>query len=252
MTIFYDRREVANVDDLLLCYRVKEFASPTRSTVPLLSLLRETAALLTFLGEALQVGDSRTELHFEYTVRSPLGRGTPSHTDLMVIGGGCAVAIEAKWTEPPYENVDRWLAGDDSNRREVMSGWLSLLQPHAREHLRLDDFRAARYQMVHRAASACATGLSPRVAYLQFAPSPTGTRSLHREQLLADAQHLRDLLGDSAFPILVFEAQIRPTEAFEAIKNLPKGTAATASAVLKTLSSNTQLFNFDSIQLVPA
>jgi Domain of unknown function (DUF6946) len=251
MTLFYDRGEVADVDELLRRYRVREFASPTRSTVPLLCLLREDATVGTFVGDTLKLGDSPADLHLEYTVRPPLGRGTSSHTDLMVIGGDRSVAIEAKWTEPPYADVGTWLKNDDPNRREVMNGWLSLLQPHAIKPLRLDDFRAARYQMVHRAASACATGASPCLAYLQFTPSPTGTPPPHRVQLLADAQHLRDLLGVAAFPILVFEAQIRPTDAFEAIKDLPKGTSATATAVRERLSSGTRLFNFDSIQLVP-
>jgi hypothetical protein len=40
MRLFFDKKPVASFDDVLTLYKTAEFKSPTRSTVPLLSLLR--------------------------------------------------------------------------------------------------------------------------------------------------------------------------------------------------------------------
>jgi hypothetical protein len=40
MDIFFDRQPVARLDDVLVLYHPHEFESPTRSAIPLLSLLK--------------------------------------------------------------------------------------------------------------------------------------------------------------------------------------------------------------------
>jgi hypothetical protein len=92
----------------------------------------------------------------------------------MVQSGSHCLAIEAKWTEPKYPIVSLWLQGktkhpapnepnkdasvDDqnqeptkdasltaqvqepSNRKNVLNGWLAVLEPHARRNLVRADF----------------------------------------------------------------------------------------------------------------
>jgi hypothetical protein len=94
-------------------------------------------------------------LSFEYCVEAQKGRGRPSQTDLMLISDQYAVAIEAKYTEPPYEKVKDWL-GESDNKRLVLEGWLDLINAKAIEgRAGIDEILDLPYQMVHRLASAC-------------------------------------------------------------------------------------------------
>src|SRR5205807_9254030 len=129
----FDRQPLASLDDAVELYGPDEFASPTRSTVPLLSFLeRGDGAWRSLLGQ-IGAANCDTEAHLEFTVKPKQGRGKASHTDVMLIYEGRAVAIEAKWTEPRYDEISAWLnrGSDAQNRRDVMNGWLSLLQLHA-------------------------------------------------------------------------------------------------------------------------
>src|SRR5207247_11173459 len=101
-------------------------ASPKRSTVPLLDYWREPDLHLRDLWALLGLPRSdHTEMHFEYEVPVQRGRGKSSYTDLMVLSEEVAVAIEAKFTEPRYESVDKWLGPTPTaNRREGSEGWL--------------------------------------------------------------------------------------------------------------------------------
>ncbi len=167
--LHFDRQPVTDFDDLVSRYGGKEFKSPMRSTVPLLALLRDGWPRLQEVLTACHL-PAESNLHFEYTVDSPLGVGIPSHTDVMVRSGDDQLALECKWTEPRYETVSKWILKppDPNNRRKRLMGWLELLQPHATCNLHVDAFSDTVYQMVHRAASACATAPQPSLAYLIF------------------------------------------------------------------------------------
>jgi hypothetical protein len=163
----------------------------------------------------------------------------------MLFQGGHAVAIECKWTEPQYEKVANWLTQGDSpeNRREVMRGWLSLLQSHAHKELQLDQFGSAVYQTVHRAASACSADRAPTLAYIQFCPLPNG--AVVCSTLRNDLDLLYTLLGaPEKFPFWLVEVTLKPTEGFEHIRNLTKGLPATAQTVRKALCDG-PLFEFE-------
>lgn len=242
--LHFDRDRVRDFDDLLSRYAEDEFASPFRSTVPLLALIHDAPGVLSAMLAACWVQEP-TGIHIEYTVSSPQGAGKASHTDVIVIAADATLAIEAKWGEPRYETVGDWLgkAKSDDNRWKVMEGWLQLLQPNTALELKVDDFRDAIYQMVHRAASACSIGKSPRLCYLHFAPPPD-QRAATSDQYLADLQHLHGLLGSpAAFPFYLVEVQVRPTAAFAAIAGLPKGSAATSEPVHHALRTG-ELFEF--------
>jgi hypothetical protein len=196
----------------------------------------------------LNFADQSLEVHLELTVGPVQGEGKPSHTDVMLIGNGIAVAVEAKWTEPPYSTVCEWIGKgrNQKNRRAVMSGWLSLLQPHAARELRLDTFLDATYQMVHRAASACAAGRRPSLAYLQFSPLPNGIEP-NITQLQTKLSHLYDILGaPSAFPFFLIEVKLKATDAFHRISGLPKGSPKTA-AMVRAVLLHAPLFEFTSV-----
>jgi hypothetical protein len=249
MRLFFDRKPVASFDDVLTRYKTAEFKSPTRSTVPLLSLLKHGGAVWSRIVEELTPASCAGELHLEFTVAPPRGDGTASHTDVMLVDGNRAVAFEAKWTEPRYEEVRDWLTRGDhpDNRRAVMNGWLSLLQPHATTKLHLDDFMAAVYQAVHRAASACYAGQTPTMAYIQFCPLTNGCDP--EPWLMDDLCHLHTLLGaPEGFPFWFVEIVARPTPAFEQIRGLPKSSVETAEAVRNALLEG-PLFQFTEFHL---
>jgi hypothetical protein len=249
MNLFYNRCPISSIDDALGLYKQSEFASPTRSTVPLVSLLKHGEDFWNRIAKSLGTVEDSDELHLEYELKPPKGQGTASHTDIMLIQRNRMVAVECKWTEPPYEKVAHWLTQGDSpeNRREVMGGWLSLLQSHAHKELQIDQFGSAVYQTVHRAASACATGRKPTLAYIQFCPLPNGAEVC--STLRYDLEYLYTLLGTpDKFPVWLVEVVVKTTDGFEQIRNLAKGVPATSQAVRKALCDG-PLFEFEDFKL---
>jgi hypothetical protein len=231
------------------CYNIKEFRSPTRSTIPLLSLLKSPNAAL---GELLSATGmtSSPAIHLEYTVPPPAGKGIPSHTDAMLLDGDSALAIEAKWSEPRYATVSEWLqkGGDSLNRQTVLQGWLSCLQNFSQEPLTLNNTSEVVYQMVHRAASACATVRKSKLLYLCFTPQPNGRES-KVQHILDDMTTLHALLGSPLnFQFYLAAMEASPTEAFQSIAGLPKGTTSTADRVSVALKGE-PLFDFSLRQL---
>lgn len=251
--LHFDRKPMRDFDDLLGRYASDEFASPFRSTVPLLSLIQDRPDVFSAILVACQIHEP-ADIHLEYTVRSPRGNGKPSHTDVIVRANDETLAIEAKWSEPLYQTVGKWLGESkvDHNRWKVMTGWLELLQPHATSRLIVDDFRGAVYQMVHRAASACSMSKRPNLAYLHFTPPP-GRGAATADEYLADMTRLHDLLGNPAgFPFRLVDVQATPTAAFAAIAGLPKGSVETSDPVRRALRVG-GLFEFtlDRVRSIP-
>jgi hypothetical protein len=249
MNVHYDKEMISDIDKAVTMYGEKEFQSPTRSTVPLLSWLKYEQTMLRLLLRDMGI-PADCNLHLEYTVSPQQGKGVASHTDVMVISGESSLAVEAKWTEPRYETVGEWLekGSNPLNRRDVLTGWLGLLQQHAQRTIDIGDFSDIVYQMVHRAASACAAGVNPKMAYLMFEPS-LDPKTASIQQIHADLNHLWDLLGNpNRFPFYLIELQLSPTAAFDAIASLPKGDEATNKAVRDALC-NEPLFDFSEYEL---
>ena len=205
----YKGHGVTGFDALLDCYPAKEFDSPTRSTIPLLEYWRSPEQRTRELTYALSLPFPQgVRLDFEHRVYPQGGKGKASHTDLMVISPGFAIAIEAKWTEPRCETVGSW-RGDLTNRRKVLRGWLDLLERRGAGPILKRDVRDLPYQMVHRAASAChVENVSNRwLVYLVFETTAT-----KRFEYLTDLGGLRDALGpDSSLGIALAECQIDPS-----------------------------------------
>ncbi|WP_239491457.1 hypothetical protein [Luteitalea sp. TBR-22] len=145
------------------------FDKVTRSTIPLLDYWREPAARLDSL--TAQLGwppFSEAELSFERQVPVANGKGKASFTDLMILGDQGAIAIEAKYTEPPYETVAEWLAqGNQANRALVLDGWLARIGEATGTAVARPGVAALPYQLIHRAASACSVASARRAVVYQ-------------------------------------------------------------------------------------
>jgi hypothetical protein len=189
-------------------YPRSEFASPRRSTIPLLAYwqaglprLRDFSAAI---GEA--VGAS-TQFHFEYRVPVQSGSGKASCTDLMVLGDGPIIAIEAKFKENRYQDVGTWLGTPEiPNRLAVLQGWLTLLSRCADRELTVSSVRALPYQLIHRAASVCQpNGRNRWMVYQLFEPSRATVDSYR-----SDVQGLAELMGsERRVSFAVIECGIR-------------------------------------------
>lgn len=229
----FDREPVQDIAALLSRYGADEFASPFRSTVPLLALLKDGAPHLNSLLAELGMPNDAS-LHFEYRVDPARGKGRPSQTDLMVLSGDRSLAIEAKWTEPRYETV-RERAGrdeDNPNRLQVIDGWIELVNRQAGPATNFAGVSDCMYQMLHRAASACAAAPHPSLAYLVFRMEGDPVKTFYSE----DLETLHRVLGNpSGFPFWFIDAELKPTAAFEALRGLRKGAPDTSNKVRAAL-----------------
>lgn len=204
-------------DALIDCYAEGEFDSPTRSTIPLIEYWRSPEERVLELSMALAaVAPPWVRLDFEHTVTSPRGRGKASHTDVMMTSREWVMAIEAKWTEPRYEEVGDWL-GDSTNKAEVLRGWCDLLERRATGQIDERELYALPYQMVHRAASAChAAGVEQNcwLIYLTFEV----TAGLC-EKYLTDLRDLHKVLEPrSSLGIALAECSICQLPAFDRLR----------------------------------
>jgi hypothetical protein len=139
--------------------------------VPLLDFWRHPGQRLAEFEEILGINlGPSTDVVFEYAVTARGGRGKSSFTDVMLIGPAAAVAIEAKYTEPPYETVRRWLRYPaEPNREAVLDGWLELITTACGIRLTVEQVLNVPYQLVHRCASVCSIDTTTRlVVYLLF------------------------------------------------------------------------------------
>ena len=232
-------------------YGKGEFESPTRSTIPLLSwLIHDRATLHQTIQKLGLPADCSPCL--EYQVRPRRGQGQASHTDLMLRSTPAALAIEAKWTEPIGLTVREWLTKGEkpANRQAVLEGWLDYLRDRLKIPLNAADFHDTLYQMLHRAASAAATGESPHLAYFLFqlegGPKTTPVAEIHRH-----LGHLWDKLGQPAhFPFALVEIALKPRDAYEKIRHLPKAKPATAEAIIAALQNRSSpLFDFEVVRI---
>ena len=173
-SITYKRRPVPDYPSLVRAYSDHDLASPYRSTVPLLAywstMEQRLPAFLAALGIESQDHEASA---FEYTVPVQAGTGYSSQTDLMLLLRSQAIAIEAKYTEPPYEVVGDWLGSSPPHNREVvLTGWLTLINRATDSDLDIPDVRDCTYQLVHRTASVCETG-KPALAVVYQCFDPT-------------------------------------------------------------------------------
>ncbi len=245
-------------DFVALCERFtgKSLQSPYRSTIPLLSLVEHSRPQWDALLESWGAPANAT-IHFEYCVASAKQGGNPSQTDALVISGSSVWAIEVKWTEPRYELVSKRLSRQESDGADpqvTVNGWLKHLNPFAVHPLHAEDVTEVVYQVLHRAASACAVatahGCAPQLIYLHFHPSPLKS-SATTDQYISDLGRLHALLGNPvSVRFTVVEMPLRPTRAFESIKDLDKRSQATSAQVSEALRHG-PLFTYGTPTITP-
>ncbi|WP_165248032.1 DUF6946 family protein [Paludisphaera soli] len=238
---------IRTVVDAVPFYGGGEFESPTRSTIPLLSLLIHAPDQFERIVSSLGM-PADSDLYLEYTVPPQRGRGNASHTDVMLRSGSKSLAIEAKWTEPLSDTVAKWLDKGEfrPNREAVLQGWLDLLQCRLGGPFDAQDFHGVNYQMLHRAASAAAAGSESRLAYLLFTPS-SSKQTARPDVLYRELGSFWGKLGDpESFPFALVEVQIQATPAYTSILDeRHNGKPAVSQAAVAALrSTDTPLFNF--------
>ena len=187
-------------------------ASPRRSTVPLLDMCRDPQAIVAQLGRIAGYAlRDPVKLSFEHEVPVQKGRGKPSCTDLMVLGSDAAIAVEAKYTEPAYESVGEWLgAARDTNRGQVLDGWLGVLERTAGRKIPAADVTDLPYQLVHRCASAAIVDRPKKaLAYLVFGSDVAAHYRTHLAQL-------HEILGGRAeLPFLLIRCAMEPSASMQ-------------------------------------
>lgn len=244
MNIYFGRHEqVKSVADAVELYSRAEFQSPTRSTVPLISLLTHAPAVFEQVVAELGMPSS-FDLYLEFTVRSPKGSGKASHSDMMLKTDHSALAVEAKWTEPIYESVSKWLTRgtNPGNRKLVLDGWIDLLQEKTEKTLVPEEFKGCVYQMLHRAASA-AVSEQPKLAYFHFKPSPHASAATS-DDIMLSLRNLWATLGQpKSFPFYLVEIELSELDAYKALKKVSPNED-TAELVIDALQGTSPLFGF--------
>jgi hypothetical protein len=166
----FNATPVISFEALVRAVPEASFKSPARSTVPLLDFWRNPADRLEQFGPAVHSTPLLSAtLSFEYPVAVRRGRGKASYTDLMITSESTAIAVEAKFTEPRYENVRDWLGTTSSeNRRDVLAGWLDCISGIAAKPVEVAEVSNIPYQLIHRTASVCSLVRRERIVVYQL------------------------------------------------------------------------------------
>jgi len=247
MLIKLREQTVADFCSLVASYASKELASPKRSTVPLLAYwanpedrLRELCANLGF------DPSGPLEFHFEFPVPVQHGVGKASFTDLMVLSTKFVVAIEAKYTEPAYETVRKWLGNPlRSNRIAVLDGWIKLIERGTGVRLSPAELDRHPYQLVHRTASACFPPTAQRwVVYHLFSDDRL---SYYKEHLSAVFHLLRGQTKLS-FGLLLSPPEV--SAEYVRLKSLWASGQRDLSGLVRNGLLSGSLFKFSCVQFI--
>jgi hypothetical protein len=168
--LHFGTTQVSGFRALVESFPAETFASPLRSTVPLLDFWRVPELRLEEFSRTIGIKriDS-AKLFFEFPVHVRRGRGKPSFTDLLIVGKNVAIAVEAKFTEPLYEDVRSWLGPTPTdNRIAVLEGWLELVRGVTACRMERADVLDLPYQLIHRTASACSLKAPRRIVVYQI------------------------------------------------------------------------------------
>lgn len=219
ITWAFGHKEVRGYEELISCYPEKEFASPSRSTMPHLLFWRSAESRFQEFCRFIRAKPcSSARLSFEFQVKPLYGRGKASHTDLMLTWDDHCAAIEAKYLEPEYDTVQQWLEkGDRENRLLVVQGWCDLLAGNTGSALTIDDVRNIGYQVLHRAASA--SFFKNRTRYLIYEVFEDEGASRGLVDYPQKIRELLKLLKPSSIHGYVLKIPINSTTEYEELKN---------------------------------
>lgn len=206
--LFLDRQPIESWNDLIRVLPDKEFRKLTRSTIAHLDYWRDPSQRVSETGLLGRAAQPAATLHFEYQVAS-LDGATASHTDLAVISNEAVAGIEAKATEPMYDNVGTWLSKGRPNRLDVLQHWINLI---GTEPTSQSDLEQCVYQMVHRLASLRSVSRTyQRLIYHEFAADQD------HPNYVAPLSHLMRTFGlTRRISAAVIITPIEPTKHYEA------------------------------------
>ena len=225
-----------------------DLESPRRSTVPLVAYWQDPLARLAHLLDQLCLqAPAPVTFSFEHPVGVAAGHGKPSYTDLMILAGDVVIAIEAKYTEPAYETVGRWLHEPrDQNRCDVLDGWLGMINQATEAALTIDRVLHLPYQLVHRGASACFSVSNTRAVLYQVFDAA------HRERYLAELRKLRELVPAASLKLGVLLSPVVASRVYaELLARWDCGERSMAHAVRSALLAGDML-TFGESSLLPA
>ena len=209
MKRFFNEKEIPlTIGELIEKYPKREFLSPYRSTVNMLSFITSKQFELLLVDKGIELETAK--FYFEYRV--PVRKGNQSHTDLMIVDNNKCISIEAKYTESKYQKVNTW-RGCSNNKLEVLNGWLNLINSKLTNEIKIDDIQDITYQMIHRLASACYNETKkPEMIYLYFDSKPEMI-NYYKEQL----NKLKLLVKDN-IKIELFSINSIPTDEMKELK----------------------------------
>jgi hypothetical protein len=216
---YYGKPGALDFADVVRLFPENAFASPMRSTVPLLAYWKDAPKRLYDFASITHAHDLvDAQVCFEYPVAS-VGANKASYTDVMAIAPKNVVAIEGKWTESVGPTVGNWLLGGKKrpNRERVLGHWLQLIEKET-GHAAGSDVNGVVYQLVHRVASACSAAEGTRrvqVVLQVFADRTNVTRKRRYEAILECAARALDPHGKITFWLLLVPPS--PTEAFKSL-----------------------------------
>jgi hypothetical protein len=250
MQIKYNCQNVASFQELIESYPPRQFNSPRRSTVPLLSFWRypPEKRIHSFYGILGLNPPGEFTAAFEYTVKPPQGKGKVSCTDLMFQCQSYCIAIEAKYTEPKYPWVEKWLqAGDINNRRKVLQGWLGRIGGVTGVNLAIEQVQKLEYQLIHRVASACS--VDSTVCYVVYQVFDLTQKK--QEYYSSQFDSFSRMLGlNSKLRLILLNVQIQPTDRYNSLKEKwQNGQRHLCDEVIKGLLNN-DLMKFGKPQVV--
>jgi hypothetical protein len=126
---------------------------------------------------------------------------------------------------------------DREHQEAEVCAWLERLQPLSAETLTTAGMAEVVYQMIHRAASAVATGLSPTLLYLHF-HDPEIQQGASAAEYRANLAQLYQKLGRPvSFGFFVATQPIERTEVFRSIEGLSRTDSSTRAAVRDALKA---------------
>ncbi len=183
--LFYSGSPVSHFEALINKFNPSEFSSPLRSTVLLLLYWKNFHQRIERIFRNFNLNFPKSiDVCFEYKVPVQRGRGNSSYTDLMLTSREHVLAIEGKYTEPPYDSVKKWLGNQPStNKVQVLEGWLDLLEKGTGKRLHIKDVNEITYQVIHRSASACYPKAKQRFVIYQCFDLDESMKIYYKNQL---------------------------------------------------------------------
>lgn len=176
------------------------------------------------------------DICFEYPVSS-ISKATSSYTDIMLISGDTAIAVESKWNEP----TGCLCENQNSKRKdEVQRHWIGIISKFLNKSLFLEDFSKIEYQLLHRTASACS--LDKKYCKIVYQIFYVNTL---KDSFVNEIKKIQALLADQRIEFYVDAVKIEFTVIYETLlKEISKLDKTDRINKIKSTIKENELFKF--------